>query len=363
MEKSINALLNNNLRVIIPDFGAFIIRQKEPRIVVFNEFLRYDDGLLTEYIAKTEGIERETALQLVADFTTNITRILESGKPYNLKGLGKLHQDSSGKIFFDAEVTIMPPEKTEQESAELPVIEPEDKPPAKARPKRPVKSDTVPAEETQAPMEPPIPDIPEITVVKISEPVKVPEPLERVISRTVVPAEESINTENIENLEVPTTIPINLILKWIILILCVNAVIFAWFIFGDDIRGMFKKKAVPATLTDSVFNMLSDSVRVAATDTTIIFRETADLSSAESSLPVEVSLRYYIVAGCFRDEVNADELVKSLKDRGFRAEKFGKIGNLYAVSFASFDDKEMAVKELKRIREEVQPEAWMTQFK
>jgi hypothetical protein len=48
--------------------------------------------------------------------------------------------------------------------------------------------------------------------------------------------------------------------------------------------------------------------------------------------------------------------------RGFNAEKFGKIGNLYAVSFASFNNKEPAVKELKRIREEIQPEAWMTGF-
>ncbi len=59
--------------------------------------------------------------------------------------------------------------------------------------------------------------------------------------------------------------------------------------------------------------------------------------------------RYYIVAGCFRDEVNADSLVASLKLLGYKAEKFGKIGNLYAVCFASFDDKEKAVPELKKI--------------
>jgi hypothetical protein len=72
--------------------------------------------------------------------------------------------------------------------------------------------------------------------------------------------------------------------------------------------------------------------------------------------------RYYIVAGCFRDEINADELVGSLKDMGYKAEKFGKIGDLYAVSFASFDDKELAVKELARIRKEFHPDAWMTRF-
>jgi hypothetical protein len=51
-----------------------------------------------------------------------------------------------------------------------------------------------------------------------------------------------------------------------------------------------------------------------------------------------------------------------LKTIGYRAEKFGKIGDLYAVSFASFDKKDLAVNELARIRKEHHPDAWMTQF-
>jgi hypothetical protein len=74
------------------------------------------------------------------------------------------------------------------------------------------------------------------------------------------------------------------------------------------------------------------------------------------------NLRYYIVAGCFRDEMNADDLVQSLQKSGFKAEKFGKIGDLYAVSFSSYDDKEAAAIELARIREESHPDAWMAQF-
>jgi hypothetical protein len=82
----------------------------------------------------------------------------------------------------------------------------------------------------------------------------------------------------------------------------------------------------------------------------------------QEGLVVDGNIRYYIVAGCFRDEINADELVESLQNVGYKAEKFGKIGDLYAVSFASFDDKDLAVKELERIREEFHPDAWMTRF-
>lgn len=103
MEEHIITLLNNNLRVIIPDFGAFIVRQKEPRVIVFNEFLRYNDGLLIEYLAKSEQIDKEIAEQRVADFAEEASKALESGKDFQIKGLGLLTRDPSGKINFTEE--------------------------------------------------------------------------------------------------------------------------------------------------------------------------------------------------------------------------------------------------------------------
>jgi cell division septation protein DedD len=113
--------------------------------------------------------------------------------------------------------------------------------------------------------------------------------------------------------------------------------------------------------------MLADSVIQAAEEPAVVYREeipepempVSEDSPAESKTGVS---RYYIVAGCFRNEANADELVQALRNQGFQSEKFGVIGNLHAVCFASFSNKEQAVRELQRIREEVQPEAWMTRF-
>lgn len=87
------------------------------------------------------------------------------------------------------------------------------------------------------------------------------------------------------------------------------------------------------------------------------------VTSEDPDLPVSpASLRYYIVAGCFRDEINADELVDQLKDKGYHAEKFGKIGNLYAVSYASFSSKEEAAVKLEEMRANGSPDAWMTSY-
>ena len=152
----------------------------------------------------------------------------------------------------------------------------------------------------------------------------------------------------------------NQILAWVGGILFVNVIILAWFVFNDEIRGIFKKDAEPYALSDSIYKQLADSVRAAALDTAMIY-EQPDLKALDPSSPHPSSSRYYIVAGCFRDEVNADALVTDLKGLGYKAEKFGRIGNLYAVCYASFDDKEKAVQELKRIREKI-PDTWMTRF-
>ena len=72
--------------------------------------------------------------------------------------------------------------------------------------------------------------------------------------------------------------------------------------------------------------------------------------------------RYYIVAGCFREENNANSLVDKLTQKGHDAEKFGKIGNLYAVSYASFIDRAEAQRKLRSVREEEAPEAWIVYY-
>jgi len=119
MEDTIIALLNNNLRVIIPDFGAFIIRQKQPRIIVFNEFLRYNDGILIDFIVKKEGIDREIAEQRVADFAEDGTKLLASGRELVIAGLGTLQKDSSGKISFNEVPEIIEIEKTGPAETEI----------------------------------------------------------------------------------------------------------------------------------------------------------------------------------------------------------------------------------------------------
>jgi hypothetical protein len=241
---------------------------------------------------------------------------------------------------------------------------PASKPKTKALPKtrsRPT-SDLSPTVISEIP-----PEVPEKTVDVI--PPAPPEPIPEVIAPEVKDTPAATATDKTPNPVLQTdliddsgAIRSNKILKWILIFLLVNSAVIAFFVFHDNKQNWFHRNKETMGIMDSVLDQLADSVRAAAADTALVFSEAAKTEVIDESTPPAGNLRYYIVAGCFRDEINADELVKSLKKMDFKAEKFGKIGNLYAVSFVSFSDKESAVKELKRIREEIHPDAWMTRF-
>ncbi|MBN1143967.1 MAG: SPOR domain-containing protein [Bacteroidales bacterium] len=353
MDKYIATLLEHNLRVIIPDLGAFILKQKEPKVVVFNESLKYDDGLLIDYMMKCENIDRGIAQQQLSDFLTGVGKALESKNVFTIEGLGSLRKDFNGRIIFAARDGNGKPGLADIITEE-PVIQLEDEP----APEKPVIKKTAPekTEKVAAPVEKKEQE--QLSNKAVRE---VREPVKQVV-------EPEIKKEPPVEANAGNTVRSNggyysskQVIRWLLIILLVNSAVIAFFIFrGKSPLPDVKSEQPSFFVSDSLFNQLSDSVRMAVADTSLMFAEISG-AVASDSLNNE-DLRYYIVAGCFRDEINADELVKSLNDVGFKAEKFGRIGNLFAVSFASFDDKDLAVKELQRIREEIHPEAWMTRF-
>ena len=69
---------------------------------------------------------------------------------------------------------------------------------------------------------------------------------------------------------------------------------------------------------------------------------------------------YHIVAGAYRVEANSDKKVRQLQDLGFKARTIGenKYG-LHEVVYSTFDTAEEALKELRQIRINHNPDAWL----
>ncbi len=55
MEQYLLELIKNNNRVIVPNFGAFIVSRDAGTTVLFNNFLSFNDGLLINHVSKKEG--------------------------------------------------------------------------------------------------------------------------------------------------------------------------------------------------------------------------------------------------------------------------------------------------------------------
>ena len=72
---------------------------------------------------------------------------------------------------------------------------------------------------------------------------------------------------------------------------------------------------------------------------------------------------YFIIAGCFSDEENANRLVKKLKSDGYtNSEKFASIKNMYYVCYSGHSNKDSATIELKKLQAKGKHEAWIMHY-
>ncbi|MBN1413879.1 MAG: SPOR domain-containing protein [Bacteroidales bacterium] len=404
MEKHILSLLNTNLRVIIPDFGAFIIRQKEPLIVVFNEFLRYNDGLLIDYIAKREDIDKEIAKHQVTEYAETLVKTLESGKEIKIEGIGTLRKTDDEKIEFiqaGKETPKKPSKKTPEKKTKI--TSPETSVPIELMPDdskkavksaSQVKSGSAKNDDNKQKR----PESKPKTIKGIEAETEKPGPesaaekpaVSEVAEKPVIPAKaEAIPKPVDKPAEQPTVVkppvfkpPVSQVQKkksnkqhiiWIVLIIIVVALINVWFIFNNQIKGIFSGQKFSGPVADTLGQMVemdTNTETIAAAfekdleDDAYTIAETAEempvVSATESSVSHEK--RYYIVAGCFSEEINADALVKALQQKGYDARKYRKMGNLHYVSYISFPERNKALKELERIRKEEDPDAWMNEY-
>lgn len=161
---------------------------------------------------------------------------------------------------------------------------------------------------------------------------------------------------------------------WILLVVAAVILINVWIIFHTQIRTMFGGKLVADTLglvaepetigeqavmADSFYSPQELPDDNLGTEGEIV---TQKAPVETEKLPAAGEKKYYIVAGCFGDEANADAMVQSLIQKGFPAQKYGKRGNLHCVSYSSFKNRDKAITELEKIRKEEDPDAWLNEY-
>ena len=300
MDQYIQALINSEPRVNIPGFGAFLVAKDKGGKILFNQYLNFDDGILSKYIVENKGITKEQADREIAEYVSNLKTRLDAGEEVSIGGIGKFIKESSGLIQFtvDADAPSQPSgivldfEPTQQSNNEQ------------------NNEQTV---------------IRRSPVTDNAEEPKAEEPKEK--TETAKEPEKQSYTKSEEKTEEPktaaggTTININneqnytgddgnrkrtiLIIVLIVLLFLIGAFICLFIINKDN--GVYRffcgeeEVVIPAPIVEPV-----DTTTVVEPDTIIAEPE-----------PVEVERRYDIIVGTYKTESAAEARCEKLRAKGF----------------------------------------------
>ena len=102
-------LLRKNGKIIVPRLGVLLNSGKLNEKVIFNEFIKFNDGILVKQIAQKERMMQNEALQQLEAYVETIHAALDAGKSFEIDQVGKFSMDEKKKINFVHESLLQPP--------------------------------------------------------------------------------------------------------------------------------------------------------------------------------------------------------------------------------------------------------------
>ncbi len=359
-----------NDTVTLPGLGSFEIRKTASSIkgkkiippgvqIVFNPERSLDDKGLAKSIADAEDISLDEAAQKVLEYIDLILFALNKGESYIFEGFGTLSRDSENVYRFEKD----PDFKVDFESFGLESFELD-----------PIEELV---EEKNASVLPPVAQKTPDKNVKIAEEDNNSTPA---VGKTETTHTSSYRTDDsMRNTSPPNENKNNRSLVWIltgaVIVILISFVIIKMgtnlldntglsvFSSGQPEQGTF-----PEDDNWDMDSALNGDLGEAIDSMTL--QENA-LSIEESSEPVikieAVTgdyLEFHIIAGSFKDKVNAGILQQSLTEKGYPALVIQQGDQLYRVSAISFHDKEQGLKKLEQFKVKTKNNAaWLLKLK
>lgn len=94
----ISQYLETHKRLVVPQLGAFIVKEPE-HAVLFSELLKRDDGILRGLL-QAAGLHELEAAGEIDRFVFEVRHAVEHGEPCPLPGFGTLYPGANGTIAF-----------------------------------------------------------------------------------------------------------------------------------------------------------------------------------------------------------------------------------------------------------------------
>ena len=394
----IQDLLATNNRVIVPNYGAFLVRatskskdantlEEKLKDIYFSPFLKFNDELLEKHIIKKENITKEQAAQKITQFIEDIKKEIDQEKPYVIEGFGQFEADKQGKVQF-----LIATEKTEKtkpteqaggekKKTEAKTTTKKAEPKAEVKPKaQETKKETVKKEEIKQEPKPVRPAGGKESKLEEFKPEK-KEPVHPTGKESKA-APAAAQTKPIYSYKRKKK-PINKGLVWSIAIGVPLAAIFIWALLNfETVKKVLNKEKVKtekvvqkkkSTTKKPVAKAKTDQAKKEATKPataegkeTTAKAETKPARPAgekpEVKKPATPQKKYYIIAGSFKNEKYAISYLNKLQTEGYNAEKLAERNGMHAVSFNSFADKRKAIAEYKFLAQEKGLQAWILYY-
>lgn len=387
LDAYIKELIAHNNRVIIPNFGAFLLRatsknknKKElsDKIedIYFSPFLKFNDELLVNHIMQKEGTDQSGAMDKINQYIKAIEQHVRDKDAYTIEGLGDFYMDDQGKIQFKVHGNTQGNAVSSQKQDTTPKQETTS---AKTVNQKAAEGKKPGGEGEDAKKEPPKTPKPETTKATSSGSASghkarsKPGQVEGKKSQNPPPppkgkkeaTREKSGSGNNRGLILSIAIGVPI------------AVLFIWAMLNfDTVQELFKKDNQQIAVPEQTDSPSEASTKDNAKDESK--SETTEDSSEESAEPAEVTgqsesqqqtadqqtsvsgeKKYYLVAGSFKKKENAQKFREKLIDQGYNAEMIGERDGMHAVSYASFRNKSEAQSELRRLKEEKGLTTWL----
>jgi len=344
MEKYILSLIKENNRVIIPNFGAFIVAKENGYTILFNNFLSFNDGLLIDYVSSTRSISKDEATSQVDKYVEKVKEELDSHGEYKIEGLGTFTKDATGILRFTQADEINHGEDAEKES-DLLDLDSTEKEELKDEPEQQVSIET--PEETKVNEEP---------LVEVEE-----EPEEKKEeAKMAVPEQKTTNITNqyIQEDKKRRNRSIFIFLIAFVLVPLIGVILYFTF-FNKDKEPV--KKVVKTQPVIKKEPKAEDSIKLDAGKPGEVLAgpEIKKQDKPAVIKPVEITKPHHIIVGSFKNVENAERYMKSLKAKGFDKCYAIQHNSMTLVSVESFAKVYEAQKRQEEILDSDRLESWI----
>lgn len=326
LSKYIKELIPNNSRIIIPDFGAFMIQDTpKGKVISFNDFLKFNDSILLNRIITSEKVDAAKGKEEIKAYIAAIEAAFKAGEKFAVEGVGYLSKDSQNNVNFEQDENAK--SKGASKSAAKPKTEE-------------VKAAAAPAAEKKA--EAPKSEAPKAPVAESKpQPAAAPKPQTSAPLSSAAPKSTStFNSYSNNKMEIKTkSSSLTTILIVVASLVIVGVLI--WLAIDLNWFGPFKTaKEAPAPIE------VVDTTP--AVDTTVYEEPEPEPVIVEE--PVDPSsMRYHIIAGSFQVESNAIRFQEDMRSRGYNAVILTRGTGYHYVSVKAFETRAEAVAEWRNM--------------